>query len=138
MSTTGPGSGFYRNGPPGWSQKPRTPAVVNDTCVGGPTFLAERKAKVVNDVTINRSLAAWDVGGLAAIGRNGFMSDGTTLIGDRVKLGPDTSVADVRGNLVVFRGAEIRGTGAAGSAASTGVGACGGALTGSIVGAPPG
>lgn len=82
----------------------------NDTCVGGPTFLAERKAKVVNDVTINRSLAAWDVGGLAAIGRNGFMPDGTTLIGDRVKLGPDTSVADVRGNLVVFRGAEIRGT----------------------------
>jgi hypothetical protein len=38
------------------------------------------------------------------------MPDGTTLIGDRVKIGPDTSVADVRGNVVIARGAEIRGT----------------------------
>ena len=82
----------------------------NDTCVGGATFLAQRKAKVVNDVTINRSLAAWDVKGLAAIGRTGFMADGTTIIGDRVKLGPNSSAFDVKANLVVSRGAVIRGT----------------------------
>jgi hypothetical protein len=82
----------------------------DDVCVGGPTFLGQKKAKVVNDVTINRWLAAWDVKGIATIGRNGFMPDGTAITGDRVKLGPDSSVFDVQANLISSRGAVIRGS----------------------------
>ena len=82
----------------------------NNVCVGGPTFLARKKAKVVNDAVINRDIAAFDPNGLAAMGRNSFMPDGTTITGDKVKIGKSSSVADVKGNRVTHILAEIRGT----------------------------
>ncbi len=90
------------------------PCTVLDTCAGqdcqgGPTFVAERKVKVNNAATIGDDVAAWDVAGSVKIGKNGFMPDGTSVTGHKVKLGGATSVFDVRANLVTSKGATIRG-----------------------------
>jgi hypothetical protein len=38
------------------------------------------------------------------------MPDGTAIVGDRVKIGPNSSVFDVKANVLASRGAEIRGS----------------------------
>jgi len=83
---------------------------LDDVCVPGPTFVGKRRAKVVNDATVNRDFAAFDARAVASLGKSGFMPDGTTVSGDRVKIGKGASVADVAANALTSIGAEIRGT----------------------------
>jgi len=100
--------------PDGASCEDGNPCTLLDTCTGqvcsgGPTFVAQRKAKLNNVATINADLAAWAADGIATIGKNGFMPDGTTLTGNKVKLGGGTSVFDVDANTVSGKGFTIRG-----------------------------
>jgi hypothetical protein len=82
----------------------------DEMCVGGPTYLGARKAKVGNDGTVLSDMAAFEEKGLASIGKNGFMADDTVIIGDRVKLGTAASVYDVETNNLKSRNAVIRGS----------------------------
>jgi len=67
--------------------------------------------KFNNDGFINGSIGASQVGGFVRFGQNVFMTDGTSITADRVKIGGDTSVFDVTTNrLYTTTGSVIRGT----------------------------
>jgi hypothetical protein len=65
---------------------------------GGFTFLVAGLGKFNNDGFIDGSIGASNVGGFVRFGQNVFMTDGTSVTADRVKIGGATSVFDVTTN----------------------------------------
>jgi len=80
-------------------------------CAGAGAYAAERRMKVSNLAIVSSDLIAFDVDGLASIGKRSEMADGTRIVGAKVKLSPGASVFDVEADTVkIGSGAEIRGT----------------------------
>jgi hypothetical protein len=71
--------------------------------------MTRRGGHVGDGAQILSNLGVNDVGALLGIGRSAGMTDGTTLSGDNLKLGPGTSVWDAMANdLQLGRGAGVR------------------------------
>jgi hypothetical protein len=85
-----------------------------DGCVSQPTgngfpFLVKDIGKFGNNAEINGSVGANDPGGTITIGKGAFVSNGSVVAGDGVRLGANTSVFDVLANdLVTGPGVTIR------------------------------
>jgi hypothetical protein len=85
-------------------------ACAGGTCVGAtPNFLVRTNSKLSSTSTVMGHLAVNEPDGIAKLGRNAFMSDGSILTASSVTLGSGASVFDVQANAVRGSGV-IRGT----------------------------
>jgi len=86
--------------------------VVCDCDVGDPgfTFVVGKLGKFNNDGFLSGTIAATEPGGMIKFGQNVFMTDGSAVTADKIKVGALTSLFDVNANVLyltpddVFRG----------------------------------